>query len=59
MEECRAAYSEASQWFAFWRGRGGGDVADGEAAIIADKARAGGEQAGNETYLAPRLWWLQ
>ncbi|KAL4448847.1 hypothetical protein ABPG77_007564 [Micractinium sp. CCAP 211/92] len=38
MEECRAAYSEASQWFAFWRSRGGGDVADGEAAIIADKA---------------------
>ncbi|KAL4422844.1 hypothetical protein ABPG75_009041 [Micractinium tetrahymenae] len=38
MEECRAAYGEASQWFAFWRSRGGGDVAEGEAAIIADKA---------------------
>lgn len=41
MEECRAAYSEASQWFAFWRSRGGGDVADGEAAIIADKVGRG------------------
>lgn len=43
MEECRAAYGEASQWFAFWRSRGGGDVAEEEAAIIADKVWWGWE----------------
>lgn len=36
MEECRAAYTAAAEWFAFWRGQG--DVAEGEAALIADKA---------------------
>ena len=35
MEECRAAYQAAADWFGFWCGRG--DVAEGEAALIADK----------------------
>jgi len=35
MEDCRAAYQAANEWFAFWRGHG--DVAEGEAALIADK----------------------
>lgn len=36
MEECRAAYAAAAEWFTFWQGRG--DVAEGEAALIASKA---------------------
>ncbi|PSC76457.1 nuclear pore complex NUP107 isoform B [Micractinium conductrix] len=36
MEDCRAAYQAAAEWFGFWRGRG--DVGDGEAALIAEKA---------------------
>jgi hypothetical protein len=35
MEECRAAYQAAAEWFAFWRR---GDVVEGEAALIAEKA---------------------
>jgi hypothetical protein len=35
MDECRAAYQAAAEWFAFWRR---GDVVEGEAALIAEKA---------------------
>ena len=46
MEECRAAYQAAADWFGFWCGRG--DVAEGEAALIADKV-GGWPQRGSVT----------
>lgn len=39
MEECRAAYQEAAHWFSSWRHGQRSDIAEGEAAQIAQQAR--------------------